>query len=85
MLFSWWLGLWELQLDTVGLPMALPSSLAPSVLPPTSVQCLTISIYICLSQLLVEPLRTAVLLTVLLREDNGSVTLLLQGCCVDAV
>jgi hypothetical protein len=66
-LCGWQLSLWEFPrswlVEIAGLPMGLPSPSAPSILPvtsievPNSIQWLAVSICICLSQLLVEPLR----------------------------
>ena len=65
--FGWWFNPWELwlfRIVDIVLPMGLQSPSAPSVLPlalplgsPGSVRWLTVSIYICIGQVLVEPLR----------------------------
>jgi hypothetical protein len=63
-LFGWWFSPWELWvIFDIALPMGLQSPLAPSVLTlalplgsPGSVPWLGVSIYICISQMLVEPL-----------------------------
>ena len=54
--------------DTVGLPMGLPSPSVPSIFPltfpqraATSGQCLAVSICICPSQMLENPQKTAIL------------------------
>ena len=70
-LFVWWFSsceLWVVRLlDIVVLPMGLQSPSAASFLPltlplgsPGSVQWLTVSICICIDQVLAEPLGTAV-------------------------
>jgi hypothetical protein len=65
-LFAWWLSPWEFWgvwlVDIVVLPMGLQSLSTPSTLPltlgsPGSIQWLAVSICICLSQVLAEPLR----------------------------
>jgi hypothetical protein len=64
--------------NTAGLPIGFPSSSVPSVLsltlpqgPPTSVQWLAVSIYICLSQLLVVFLKRTVMLGSCLQSHHG--------------
>jgi hypothetical protein len=67
-LFGWWPSSWELRgvwlIDTVAPPMGLQTPSAPSVLSLTpllgtlcSVQWLAISTYLCICQVLTEPLR----------------------------
>jgi hypothetical protein len=58
-LFGCWLSLWELPGVQVSFPVGLPSPWGSSMLPlifpqgfPTSVQCFSVGVCICLSQLL---------------------------------
>ena len=66
--FGWWFSFWELWgvwlVDIIVLPMGLQTLSFPSILPicpplgsPCSVPCSVLSIWNCIGQALVEPLR----------------------------